>query len=200
MLQATTNRLYVLARHGQSSANSARVLDSDPDHAVGLTSQGIDEARLLGLQVANIDFDLAVATRFLRTQQTVELALGGREVPLLVEPDLDEVDVGRFGGGSIDAYWSWRERHSWTEQAPSGESRAEAVARYGAALRRLLERGENRVLIVMHEHGLRSIAAAAAGDWPGYSEAPFPNALPFLFEAAPLARAAVALEAVQPLR
>ena len=189
-------RLFVLARHGESSANAANVLDSDPTVAAALTPQGIAEARSLGEQVANVEFDLAVATRFPRTQQTVEVALSGRDVPLLVEPGLDEVDVGEFDGGPIDAYWSWRERHAWTDPAPSGESRADAVARYGAALRRLLARDEDRVLVVLHEHALRSIAAAAAYGWPRYSQAPFPNAVPYLFDAAPLARAAAALEEV----
>ena len=75
-------RLFIFARHAESALNAAGLLSTDPSWPIGLTPHGTEQARRLGQQLANLDIDLAVATRFLRTQETVELALHGRDVPL----------------------------------------------------------------------------------------------------------------------
>lgn len=123
-------RLFVFARHAESAANVAQVLSSDPSHPTALTARGRAQARKLGSQIANLEIDLAFCTRFLRTRQTVELALHDRCVPLLVEPGLDEVQAGVFDGGPIRAYWAWKEQHAPGERFPEGESLDEAVRRY----------------------------------------------------------------------
>jgi broad specificity phosphatase PhoE len=71
-------RLFVFARHGESTANAANVLCSDPSGPVALTARGRAQARSLGAQLANLHIDLAVGTRLLRTQQTIDIALDGR--------------------------------------------------------------------------------------------------------------------------
>jgi broad specificity phosphatase PhoE len=72
-------RLFVFARHAKSTANVAGVVSSDPGHPVWLTARGELQARQLGMQLGCIDIDLAVATRFARTQHTVKLALADRD-------------------------------------------------------------------------------------------------------------------------
>ena len=59
-------------------------MSSDPAHGPGLTARGRAQALRLGAQIANLEIDLAVCTRFLRTRATVDLALHARTVPLLV--------------------------------------------------------------------------------------------------------------------
>jgi histidine phosphatase superfamily protein (branch 1) len=113
----------VFARHAESTANVARVVSSNPAHPVGLTARGRVEARQLGLQLVGIDLGVAVATRFARTQQTVQLALADRNVPLLIEPGLDEIYSGGFDGAPIEVYWDWEEHHSSSdEHFPHGET------------------------------------------------------------------------------
>ena len=75
------DRLFVFARHAESAANVAHVVSGDPARPVALTGAGRAQARALGLQLAGLDMDLAVATRFLRTRQTVDIALAGRHAP-----------------------------------------------------------------------------------------------------------------------
>src|ERR1700754_4240551 len=99
-------RLFILARHGESAAHVARVVSSDPASGAGLTARGRAQARRLGAQLANVPIDLAVCTRFLRARETVELALEGRTVPLIVKPDFDEINSGAFDGAPIRAYWA----------------------------------------------------------------------------------------------
>jgi broad specificity phosphatase PhoE len=188
-------RLFVFARHAESAANGAHTLNSDPARPIGLTARGRRQAHRLGDQIAHLEIELAVCTRFPRTRQTAELALRGRNVPLLVEPALDEVRAGVFDGAPIHAYWEWRKHHARSEHFPLGESLDETVRRYADALTRLLRRAEAVTLIVSHQLAVRCIADAARGA-PGRSGLGIPNAMPFLFDAHALRRAAATLAAV----
>jgi broad specificity phosphatase PhoE len=157
-------RLFIFARHGESAANVGRVVSSDPVHGAGLTPRGRTQARRLGAQIANLEIDLAVCTRFLRTRETVDLALDGRIVPLVIEPDLDEINSGAFDGAPMRAYWAWREQHSSSERFPGGESLDEAVRRYAEGLERILTREETVTLIIAHEHALNP-GSTDRGGW-----------------------------------
>lgn len=192
-------RLFVFARHAESAANVAHVLSSDPFRLSALTSRGRAQARRLGLQIANLEIDLAVCTRFPRTRQTLDLALRGRDVPAIIEPDLDEVRAGVFDGAPIETYWAWKERHPHSERFPGGESLDETVRRYADALTRLLARKQAVTLIVAHELALRYILEAAGG--VGESNRPKPriaNAVPYFFDERALRRAAECLDALAP--
>jgi phosphoserine phosphatase len=184
-------RLYVIARHAHSELNEARRVNGDPSVRVALTAQGEAEARLLGIQVAHLEFDLCVHTRFDRTRRTAELALEGRGVPFAVEPLLDDIDVGDLEGETIEEYRAWKRAHTRADPFPGGESLEGAAYRYAEAFRRLVARPETSVLLVCHEIPLRYALNAAAGsdqlDGPVHD---IENAAPFLFEDAALARAA----------
>lgn len=194
--QPGCEQLFVLARHAESTANVAHLVNGDPSHLVGLTARGRDQALELGGRIANLRLDLAVATRFLRTQETLKVVLKGRDVPTLIEPDLDEIRVGDFDGVQIDDYWSWKDRHTRSERFPRGESVDDALLRYAGALRSLLARSERVILVVLHEFALRQIAAAAAADPSTPIDTELGNATPYLFDQAAVARAAVGLESL----
>ena len=194
-VSAEVVRLFVFARHAESTANAEHVLSSDPSRLVALTARGQTEARVLGTQLANVHVDLAVATRLLRTQQTIDIALQGRQVPVLIEPDFDELRSGDLDGGPIEAYRSWRNQHRLGDRLPHGESPADALRRYANALRRLLARTETVTLIVIHELGLRHIVTAAAGLSRG-PDMVFANAVPFLFDEHAVRHAAASLDAM----
>jgi len=198
---STPGRLFVFARHAESEANIANALSSDPARPVGLTEHGKLQARELGAQLSNLGVDLAVATRFLRTQQTIEIALQGRKVPIMIEPGFDEVDAGDFDGAPIDTYWSWKRGHTPHENFPGGESEDDALRRYAAALQRLLGRTDPVTLVVAHEHALRSIAAAAAHDPSSPArDTALANAVPYSFDERALRRARTGLLARVPPR
>ena len=188
--------MFVLARHGHSVLNLERRVNGDPTRDVPLTEQGREDARLLGLQLANMRLDACIHTRFPRTRETAELALAGRDVPLVVEPLLDDIAIGRLEGWSIGDYRAWTEKHSRADPFPGGESLDDAARRYARAYRRLLERA-GAVLVVCHEIPIRYALNAAAGsddlDAPAHD---IPNATPFLFEREALARAAERIEAL----
>lgn len=186
-------RVFVFARHAESTANVARVVSSDPARAVGLTARGRAQARRLGAQLAALDVELAVCTSFLRTQETVALALGGRPIPVLIDRGFDEIRAGDFDGKPITAYWSWEQNHAASDRLPRGESVNEALLRYANALRRLSSRTEAVTLLVIHEFALRRIAAAATTP-SSLSDPRFANTHSYLFDERAIERAAAGLE------
>jgi broad specificity phosphatase PhoE len=191
-------RVFIFARHAESAANVAHVLSSDPSHSAPLTAHGRAEARELGAMLANLKIDLAVTSRFLRTRQTVDVALHGRDVPVLVEPDLDEVRAGSLDGTPIETYRAWKEDHAPSERFPEGESLNDAVRRFADALRHLLRRKEAATLIVAHELVLRYLVTAAAEPASPPTDASIPNAAPYLFDERALQRAVERLDALAP--
>ena len=188
-------RLFVFARHAESVANAANMLNSNPSQPAALTARGRTQARALGAQLANLHVDLAVGTRLLRTRQTIDIALDGREVPTLIEPGFDEIRAGDLEGAPIEAYRSWQDQHTSGDRLPDGESIEEALRRYAGALRRLLDRTETVTLVVIHDLALRYIAAAATSSLPSNGTA-FPNAVPYLFDQPAARRAAASLAAL----
>jgi probable phosphoglycerate mutase len=184
-------RLFLLTRHAHSTLNVEGRVNGDPGVSVPLTPEGRAEAERLGRQVAQIPLDLCVHTRFGRTRETADGLVAGRDVPRLEEPLLDDIDVGDLEGETIEAYRAWKRAHSRSEPFPGGESLDDAARRYARAFRRLVERPEESVLVVCHEIPIRYALNAAAGsddlDGPEHS---LPNATPYLFDDAALARAA----------
>jgi broad specificity phosphatase PhoE len=190
-------RVFVLVRHAESVLNLERRVNGDPTLEVPLTEQGEAEARRLGTQLANLPLDACLHTRFGRTRLTAEAALGGRdaEVPLQVEPLLDDVDVGELEGWTIMRYREWKHAHTRSDRFPGGESLDEAALRYASAFRKLVAGPASCVLVVTHEIPVRYALNAAGGsdelDGPTHD---VPNAAPFLFDEDALERAASRIE------
>jgi probable phosphoglycerate mutase len=143
--------LYVLTRHGESTLNSENRINGDPGVPVALTEKGREEARLLGQQVAHLRLDLCICTRFTRTRETAEIALQGRDVPIEVEPLLDDIDVGDLEGIPLEDYRAWKREHTRRDPFPAGESLDAAAERYAQAFRKLLQRPQTSMLVVTHE-------------------------------------------------
>jgi broad specificity phosphatase PhoE len=183
-------RLYVIARHGESTLNLENRVNGDPSVDGPLTERGREEARLLGQQTAHIPIELCVHTRFSRTLETAEIALAGRDVPLDVVASLDDVDIGELEGKTIDEYRAWKREHTRGDAFPGGESLDDAARRYADGFEQLLARSESPLLVVTHEIPLRYAINAVDGsndlDGPTHRLA---NATPYLFDEATLARA-----------
>jgi probable phosphoglycerate mutase len=180
----------VLARHAHSQLNVEHRINGDPSVPVHITDDGKDEALELGFQLANVPIDVCVHTRFLRTQETAEIALAGRGVPVEVEPLLDDIDIGDLEGETVDEYHAWKAQHVRSDPFPGGESLDDAAKRYAEAFRKLATKDIACALVVCHEIPIRYALNAAAGsdslDTPVHAIA---NASPFLFDEHSLVRA-----------
>jgi broad specificity phosphatase PhoE len=191
-------RLFLLARHAESVLNLERRVNGDPTLDVPLTETGEEESRQLGMQIAHVPLDACLHTRFPRTRMTAEIALGEREdVPLAVEPLLDDIDVGELEGETIERYRAWKRAHTRGDRFPGGESLDDAALRYAAAFRKLVDGPNTCVLVVCHEIPVRYALNAAGGsdslDGPAHE---LPNATPYLFDEEALGRAASRIEQI----
>jgi broad specificity phosphatase PhoE len=190
-------RLFILVRHGESTLNIERRINGDPSVEVDLTDRGRFEAEQLGLLLGNVALDACVHTRFSRTARTAEIALAGRDIPVEVEPLLDDIDVGELEGARIDDYRAWKHAHARSEAFPGGESLDDAARRYAEGFRHLLASGYRSLLVVTHEIPIRYALNGAMGsdtlDGPAHE---LPNATPFLFDERGLERAVAGIDAL----
>ena len=93
----------------------------------GLSEQGASEALALRTALAPEVVDLGVATPLLRTQETLDLALGERQIERVVLPALREIGFGAFEGGPLAEYRAWAWSHPPDAECPGGgDSRTEA--------------------------------------------------------------------------
>ena len=189
--------LYVLARHAQSTLNLEGRVNGDPRVHVELTAEGEEQARRMGLELAQLPIDLCIHTRFERTRRTAAIALDGRRIPFREEPLLDDIDIGELEGERTEDYRRWKDAHSRRDLFPGGESLEQAATRYAEALAALAREAEHTVLVVCHEIPVRYAINGAGGS--ASLEAPVhdvPNATPFLFAPVALAAAARAIAAL----
>lgn len=156
----------------------------------------MEEAAALREALAGEPVDLGVATRLVRTQETLAVALGDLDVPQLVLPGLDEIGFGSYEGGPLEAYRAWAWTHEPDAPCPGGgESRAQAAARFADALDELLERPEDVVLAVSHALPVRYVVDASDGIVPAARIGPVPHATPFELDAGVVTRGAGVLRA-----
>jgi broad specificity phosphatase PhoE len=164
----------VLARHGRSTANAARVLDTAPPGAP-LDELGQEQAARLGVRLADRPVRAVHASRALRAQQTAAPVAAAHGLPVDVVDGVQEVFVGDLEGRSDaaalaafdDVYAAWW-RGDLDARLPGGESARDVRARYLPAVTRILASADSTVDgdVVLASHGaaIRLVAAALLGD------------------------------------
>ena len=184
-----------LARHALARSNEVG-LASFAAPGEGLIHEGVEQARRLGRSLAGEEIALGVATELRRTQETLEVALEGRNVPRIIVSELNEIHFGSFDGGLLSAYRDWAGSEAPGLPAPGGgESRAQAAARYASGLRTVLARPEESALVIGHALAVRYIVDAAEGLVPApLILAPVEHALSYRMDAGELELAAGLLE------
>lgn len=83
--------LYLI-RHGTTDANANGIFQGVLD--LPLNELGLRQAEALGKRFENIELDALYCTPLTRTRQTAEGLRGSKELPILVEPGIIEVDGG----------------------------------------------------------------------------------------------------------
>jgi broad specificity phosphatase PhoE len=188
-------RELILVRHAHALSNVAAVVSSVPP-GVGLSDQGREEALTLRETLAYEEIDLGIASQLLRTQETLSLALGGRQVPTTIFDGLNEINFGAYEGGPLAAYRTWAWTNEPDDECPGGgESRTAAAIRFAAALDVLVEHPEERILVVSHALPLRYVIDASDGTFPASRIDHVDHAVPFVIALPAVVRAAATLRA-----
>ena len=163
MTEPTT---FYFVRHGESEANATRRFAGRSDSP--LTERGRAQARAVAETLAGTTFDRVVATPLHRSLDTAQVIAERLRLPVEIEPDLVEIDVGDKTGAAWDetrALPNWRDDGfvAW----PNGETLEQVLARSLRALRRLArEIPGGRVLVVGHGGVTRILVSHFLGILP----------------------------------
>lgn len=184
-------RLIIIIRHAQSEGNKDKTIhQSTPDHKVGLTAEGKQQAREAGEKLRSLlredDSLHFFISPYKRTRQTTEGILSTlcsndpvpspfqrHHVKVYEEPRLREQDFGNFQPGGEEVERLWRERAAYGHffyRIPNGESGADVydrVSSFNASLFRRFKEDQMASVAVLVTHGLCSRVFLMA--WYHYS-------------------------------
>jgi broad specificity phosphatase PhoE len=165
-----TDRL-LLVRHGRSTANFGRVLDTRPPGAP-LDELGREQAERLAARLVEWPIRALHASSAVRAQQTAAPLATVLGLPVRIVDGLHEIDAGDLEGRSdpaamatfnevYDAWW----RGELGTRLPGGESALDLRARFLPALHAIVDGvPDGDVVVVSHGAAVRLAAAALLGD------------------------------------
>lgn len=163
-------RRLVLARHGQTTANLVRALDTVPPGAP-LTELGQAQAAALAERLGGWPVRAVHASRALRAQQTAAPLAAAHGLDVGVVEGVHEVFCGELEGRSdpeareafetVYAAW-WR--GELDARLPGGESARDLRERYLPAVTTLLDGADGDLVVVSHGAAIRLAAAALLGE------------------------------------
>jgi broad specificity phosphatase PhoE len=166
----------ILVRHGESAGNRDRIFALDP-HSLPLTELGYAQARAAAALIAR-DFDaqVVISSPFIRARETARMIAEALQLPVAVEPNLYERDVGAHKGLSYDSLEGaadYDARQPWVFRPREGESYLQVQARVAPILDRLAaEHPSKDVVIVSHGGVMMTLWAHVTGDWAAAPIAP----------------------------
>lgn len=88
-------RLYII-RHGETEWNVSGRMQGSTD--IPLNEKGIRLAQVTAEGLKDVSFDLAITSPLERAKQTAEIILAGRDVPVLEDWRIAEINLGSWEG------------------------------------------------------------------------------------------------------
>ena len=89
-----------LTRHGETEWNEKKLIQGHTD--IPLNTKGKEQAKLLGKQLKDIDFDVVFSSDLLRAANSAEIIIKEKEMTVIKIKSLRERFFGRFEGKSLD--------------------------------------------------------------------------------------------------
>jgi broad specificity phosphatase PhoE len=168
-MEATT---ILLVRHGETDWNRDRRIQGQSDPP--LNDAGREQARALAHRLAGHEIDAVYASDLRRARETAEILAAQLGLPVAVDPELRELDFGRWEGHTVEELEaSFPEAFArWTRGGEAvwdgGETHAAMAERVRAAVRRLASvHAGGRILLVAHGGPVRVLLMDAEGlDYP----------------------------------
>jgi probable phosphoglycerate mutase len=159
----------ILIRHGESVGNRDRLYASNP-HETPLTELGYRQAEEAGGRIAQLfSPELVVSSPYLRARETARVIAAILRVPLEIEPNLYEREVGALQGKPYDSILTtpgYDPRRARVWRPEGGESFEDVEARVGPILDRLAKAHLPRdVVVVSHGGVMKTLWAYITGKW-----------------------------------
>jgi broad specificity phosphatase PhoE len=161
----------ILVRHGESVGNRDRVFALAP-HELPLTELGYAQAQTAAKRIGELFRPtLVVSSEYVRASETARIIAGALGVPLRVELNLHEREVGAHRGRSYDSFLEspdYDAARPWTWKPEGGESYEEVQRRVAPILDRLAAgHAAEDVVVVSHGGVMVTLWAYAASEWNG---------------------------------
>jgi broad specificity phosphatase PhoE len=157
----------VLVRHGETDWNRERRWQGHADPP--LNDRGRAQAHALARRLAGGRLDAIYSSDLARARETAEIVATGRDVEVVADPALREIDVGEWRGLTTpeiqDRYPDGYRRHvEGGDGWELGETHAAMSRRVVGAVDRIaLRHPGGEVLCVLHGGAIRALLAQAAG-------------------------------------
>lgn len=143
-------------RHGESEANAARRFAGRTDSP--LTERGRRQAEIVADELAHVHFDRIVSSPLARCRDTALVIARRHRLPVDLEPDLVEIDVGERTGTPFDearGLPNWRDDGfvAW----PGGETLERVMERALRAIDRIAKDNVGATVLVVGHGGITRI-------------------------------------------
>ncbi len=134
----------LLVRHGETAWNREGRYQGRTD--IPLSPEGEAQVRALGIRLAHVPITRAVSSPLSRAKRTAEAILAGRDVPLELDPGLEEISHGAWEGklstdveaAHAEMLGTWRSRPDRDVPAgPGAETLGQVEARAWPVLERV---------------------------------------------------------------
>lgn len=160
--EANMTILYV-TRHGETVWNREKRFQGHMNS--DLTQKGIQAAELLSIRMEDIDIDYIISSPIKRAYQTAEIVRGKKNVDIITDDGLKEINLGKFEGLTYDEIY---EKYSDIMNKiiedphnvcyPDGESLNLFHKRVSESIKNILMKYEGKkILIVAHGGVVKSI-------------------------------------------
>ncbi|MCT4704665.1 adenosylcobalamin/alpha-ribazole phosphatase [Enterobacteriaceae bacterium H11S18] len=163
-----------LVRHGQTHANLAGLYSGASE--TELTGTGIIQAQAVGKMLASVPLDRVLCSELGRAKHTAKLILQQRDIPVAIEPRLNEMNFGDWEMrhhselklADAENYAAWCQ--DWQNVIPGNGEGFQLFAQRVASFSESIKQtgGEENILIVSHQ-GVLSLLIASMLNMPAAS-------------------------------
>lgn len=140
----------LITRHGQTDWNLKRKVQGKTD--IELNQTGIEQAKDLSEKLANEPIDLIICSPLERARQTAEIINTNRNIPIIYDNSISEIDYGEFEGMELA---NFNLRRFWNYHNNTKYQKAENIKDFFKRVyefidRQAAEHPRKNILLVAH--------------------------------------------------
>ena len=170
-----------LTRHGETEWNEKKLIQGHTD--IPLNTKGKEQAKLLGKQLKDIDFDVVFSSDLLRAANSAEIIIKEKEMTVIKIKALRERFFGRFEGKSLtEMRKAFGEVMLVTKEKQKKlkiydvENDEEIITRLIPFMKKIAKQYiGKKILMVTHGGLLRAFLSYVNYEVPEYSDRPMKN-------------------------
>lgn len=143
----------LLTRHGQTDWNIALKIQGTTD--IELNETGIKQAEETKEKLKKEKIDIIIASPLKRARKTAEIIAEGRNIPIIIDKDIQERRFGEFEGKTpeefdFDEIWNYKLNKKYKE----AESTGDVFERIQRFLEKIKEKYKDKTVLVVTHGGV----------------------------------------------